>query len=198
MSRLLILLTALAGCADKISHEQPDAAPPGDDAPTGDAPPVTGHVRTTRGADATYTSIVDASSPTAWIHADFETGREVEATAAWDLRFQRFHISANGGVTGPGGVEVAPVTGVAFAAVTLPTTGFITDAADRDGDGTPDYVMDQGDTWYSYDPATHLLTPQPIVWVVKTAGGSTLKLEILEYYDDAGTSGWFTLHWAPL
>jgi len=43
-----------------------------------------------------------------------------------------------------------------------------------------------------------LLTPRPIIWVVKTAGGATLKLEILKYYDDAGTSGWFSLHWGPL
>jgi hypothetical protein len=30
------------------------------------------------------------------------------------------------------------------------------------------------------------------------ASASTIKLEILKYYDTAGTSGWFTLHWAPL
>ena len=45
---------------------------------------------------------------------------------------------------------------------------------------------------------THMLTPKPLVWVVKTNGGSMIKLEITKYYDDAGTAGWFTLHWSPL
>jgi hypothetical protein len=136
---------------------------------------------------------------TEWTYADFETGKAVTATDAWDLRFQRFHISTNGGVSGSGGVRVAPVTGTTFAALTAaPTTGFVADAADGNGDGVPDYAFDQGATWYSYNDASHVLTPLPIVWVVETDGGATLKLEIANYYDAAGTSGWFTLHWGPL
>jgi hypothetical protein len=191
MSRLTLLL--LAACADPIAHDLPDAAP------TADAAPAPGKVATSRRADATYTTVVDATSETAWVHADFETGGEVAETAAWDLRFQRFHVSTNGGVSGPGGVTIAPITGQGFAQVTAaPASGFITDTGDHDGDGAPDYAMDQGDAWYAYDVTTHALTPRPIVWVVKTDGGATLKLEIVSYYDAAGTSGWFTLHWAPL
>lgn len=195
----LLLIALLVGCADKIDHDVPvDAAP----TPTADAPPTQtapGKVATTRGADGTYTSVVDATSMTDWIYADFETGKEARATDAWDLRFQRFHISTNSGVSGSGGVQVAPVTGTTFAALTTaPAAGYLTDTADANGDGMPDYVFDQGDTWYHYDDATHVLTPLPVVWVVKTDGGATLKLEIVKYYDDAGTSGWFTLHWGPL
>jgi hypothetical protein len=190
--RLLVVL-AVTGCADPIGHARPDAAI-ADDAPG----PTTGKLATTQNPDGTYTTVVDAQSMTAWTYADFETRSEVAETAAWDLRFQRFHISANGGVSGAGGVELAPVTGVAFAAVVAPATGFVTDAADGDGDGVPDYVLDQGDSWYAYDVGTHVLTPRPIVWVVHTDGGSTIKLEILRYYDAAGTSGWLTLHWGIL
>jgi hypothetical protein len=190
---LVAALCAFASCADTIHHDQPDAGP------TPDAPPQTGKVQTTRGADGTYTTIVDATSMSAWTYADFETGGEVAETAAWDLRFQRFHISTNGGASGAGGVQVAPVTGTTFAALTAaPTTGFVADAADANGDGEPDYAFEQGDGWYDYDPATHILGPKPIVWVVKTDGGATLKLELARYYDDAGTSGWFTAHWGPL
>jgi len=181
---------ALIGCAAPIGHERPDAAI-ADDA----AAPTTGKLATTQNPDGTYTTRVDAQSMTEWTYADFETRSEVPASAPWDLRFQRFHVSANGGVTGDGGVELAPVTGVAFAAVTAPATGFVTDAADGDGDGLPDYALDQGDSWYAYDVDRHVLTPRPIVWVVHTDGGATIKLEILSYYDDAGTSGWLTLHW---
>ncbi|HEY0194205.1 MAG TPA: hypothetical protein VGC42_23985, partial [Kofleriaceae bacterium] len=62
----------------------------------------------------------------------------------------------------------------------------------------PDYVFDQGDGWYDYDVGTHVLSAKPNIYVVKTDGGSTIKLEIKKYYDDAGTSGWLTLHWGPL
>jgi hypothetical protein len=192
-------LGALAGCADSINPHaaQPDAAAPAPDADR-DAPP-TGKVTTARRADATYTTRVDSTSITAWTYADFETGAEVPTTGAWDLRFQRFHISTNGGVSGTGGVAIAAVTGMSFEAVTTaPATGYISDSADGNGDGMPDFALDQGDGWYDYDSSSHVLSPKPIVWIVKTDHGTTLKLEILTYYDDAGTAGWFTLHWAPL
>jgi len=192
MTRLLPLVV-LASCAAPIGHERPDAAIASDA-----AAPTTGRFATTQNADGTFTTVVDAQSMTEWTYADFETRGEVAATAAWDLRFQRFHISANGGVSGTGGVELAPVIGVAFAAATAPATGFVTDAADSDGDGLPDYVLDQGDGWYAYDAGTHVLTPRQVVWIVHTDGGATIKLEIKSYYDDAGTSGWLTLHWGTL
>lgn len=195
MTRTIVLLlstVAAAGCADPIGSARPDAGEPPD------APP-TGKVQTSRGSDGTYTTIVDATSMADWTFVDFETGGEVATTAHWDLRFQRFHVSTNGGVSGSGGVAVAPLAGVAFAAVTAaPTTGFLSDAADADGDMQPDYAFEQGDGWYDYNPESHALSPRPIVWVVKTDGGATLKLEITKYYDPAGTSGWFTLHWGPL
>lgn len=191
---LLLCSLCAAGCADKIDHATPDAGPP--DGSTGPA----SKVKTTRStSDGTYTTVVDSSSMTDWTYVDFETGAQVLDTDPWDLRFQRFHISTNGGISGAGGVSVAPVTGTAFAALTAaPAAGFISDTADADGDGLPDYAFDQGDTWYDYDVTTHILTPRPIVWVVETDGGATLKLELEKYYDDAGTSGWFTLHWGPL
>jgi hypothetical protein len=201
MTRTPLLLVAsltAAGCADKIGSARPDAPPP---TTTDDAPPVpAGKVTTTRDpATGTYTTVVDATSMTAWIHADFETGTEAIDTGPWDLRFQRTHISANGGVTGSGGVTVAPLTGTTFDAVTsAPATGYLSDTADTNGDGRPEYVFEQGDGWYDYNVDTHVLTPKPIVWVLRTDAGATRKLEIMKYYDPAGTSAWFTLHWGPL
>jgi len=197
LSAALGALCSQPGCADRIGHAQPDAALPAPDAGNRDALPA-GKVQTTRGSDATYTTVVDATSYTEWIYADFETGVAVDASAAWDLRFQRFHISANGGVSGPGGVEVAAVPEAFADVTTAPTGGYLSDAGDADGDGMPDYAFDQGDSWYDYNDVTHALTPKAITWVMKTAGGATLKLEILTYYDIAGSPAWFTLHWAPL
>jgi hypothetical protein len=196
MTRLLLCL-ALAGCAESLRPDaQPDAAPP-----TGDAlvrPP--GPFSTVGEADGSFTTIVDSSSATEWVYGDFETRAAIDAAGPWDLRFQRFHISTNGGVSGTAGVEVAALAGVTFAQVTAaPATGFTSDAPDGDDANLdPDYAFEQGDGWYDYDSTTHVLTPKPLVWVVKTAGGSTLKLEISRYYDDAGTAGFFTVHWALL
>lgn len=190
-----ISLLALAGtgCFESIAPDRTDAGAPGDAEPFG-------RYTTVRVADGTFTTRVDATSATDWTHGDFETGTELAADGPWDLRFQRFHISTNGGVSGSGGVEVAPVPGVPFAQVTAPpAAGWISDIPDGDDAGTePDYAFDLGDGWYDYDPMTHVLKPKPLVWVVKTNGGSLIKLEILRYYDTAGTAGRFTLHWGPL
>jgi hypothetical protein len=191
----LISILALAGtgCFESIAPDRPDAGALSDAEPFG-------RYTTARLPDGSYTTRVDATSLTAWTYGDFETGAELAADGPWDLRFQRFHISTNGGASGSGGVEVAPVPGVPFAQVTAPpSAGWIRDIADGDDAGMePDYAFDQGDGWYDYSPMTHVLRPKPLVWVVKTNGGSMIKLEILRYYDDAGTAGRFTLHWSPL
>ncbi len=188
------LLTLLIGCADKIDHEtsSPDAGLGSNGGSGGGG---TARVATTRGTDGTYTTTVDATADDAWVDVDFETGAEVDASASWDLRFERFHISANGGVSGSGGVQVAPVMATFAALTTAPTDGWLTDTADMNADGMPDYAMD---SWYDYDVDTHILTPKAITWAVKTDGGASLKLEVVKYYDGAGTSGNFTLHWGPL
>lgn len=195
MERWLISIVAVVcvGCFDSIAPETSDGGVQADAAPLG---PYT----TTRGADGTYTTIVDSTSATEWIYGDFETGAELPASGPWDLRFQRFHISTNGGASGTGGVEVAPVAGVAFAQVTAPpAAGWLRDAADGDdANMDPDYAFEQGDGWFDYNAMTHVLAPKPLVWVVRTDGGAMIKLEIVAYYDAAGTAGWFTLHWSPM
>ncbi len=206
--RPLCLSLLLVGCADTLvplDNDVPDAPiqPRDPDAdPTVDAEVPTGGPFSTVGrGDGSYTTVVDATSTTAWIHGDFETRIAIDATGPWDLRFQRFHLSTNGGISGAAGVEVAALEGTTFAAVTTaPAAGWTTDQADGDDANVdPDYAFEQGDGWYDYDPSTHVLTPKPLVYVVRTASNaSMIKLEIEKYYDTAGTSGVLTLHWAPL
>lgn len=192
------LLAALAaagalGCAGDIRPDDFGRSPPED-------PLVpTGAVTTRQNADGTLTTIVDATSTSEWTHLDLETRAEA-AAGPWDLRFQRFHISANGGVTGPGGVEVVPIAGRVFdEIVAAPAEGWITDAPDGDDANLdPDYAFEQGDGWYSYDFERHTLTPRPLVWIVRSTGGATYKLRFERYYDDAGTPGWISFRWIPL
>ena len=105
----------------------------------------------------------------------------------------------DGGVSGDGGVEVVPVTGDLTTLTAAPSTGWLTDADDGDDpDALPDYAFEQGDGWYSYDPATHVLTPRPLVWAIRATTGGPWALVIDRYYDDAGSSGVFTVRWRPL
>lgn len=189
--RGLLSWGALAGCAGDIR--------PSDfmlDGPPSDAFTPTGPVTTFQNADGTFTTVVDATSLTAWTHLDFDTRAEATEGGPWEVRFQRFHISVNGGVTGARGVEVAPVAGRLFdEVVAAPAGGWLTDAPAGD---VPGYAFEQGDGWYDYDFERHVLTPRPLVWVVRSPGGATVKLRLERYYDAVGTPGWITLRWKPL
>lgn len=197
--RTALLIAALAGgCAASIQPDKPDASTI--DAAPSDSLVPTGPVTTGDNGDGTFTTIVDATAVSAWTYLDFETKAQATETGPWDLRWQRFHISTNGGVSGTGGVEIAALAGTAFADVTTaPSTGWFADAPDgEDSNLDPDYAFEQGEGWYDYNPTTHVLTPKPIVWIVRTDGGGTIKLELQRYYDTAGTPGWMTFRWAPL
>ncbi|MEJ7596969.1 MAG: HmuY family protein [Kofleriaceae bacterium] len=191
MLRIAILL-AVPACFQGIGPDLPDAGRATDSGPLG-------KVTTTPASAGAFTTWIDSTSASEWTNLDLATGREGDVTA-WDLRFQRFHISTNGGVSGAAGVEIVPVPDLGFADVTsAPTAGWIADAPDGDDpNADPDYAFEQGVGWYDYNPTTHVVTPKPLVWVVRTRAGTAIKLELLAYYDEAGTAGWFTVHWGPL
>jgi hypothetical protein len=197
----LVLVTVLAGalhgaCAEDLSKRLgPDAAPAAD-----------GPVEVEDLGDGVHQARVDAKDEMQWIYVNLEQGKAVPMEAegdatAWDLALQRFHLKLNGGASGSGNAAVALLPGAAFddvAEVPADAT-FLTDQADADGDGLVEYVMSIGDTrWYAYDVATHVLTPKDLVYVVRGANGSYYKLEMLEYYDAAGTAGYPAFRWAAL
>ena len=186
-------LGALPGCAADLRPEaEVDAAGGDDGGPTGP-------VSTVRNPDGTYTTRLDATVEDGWRRLDLDRGDEVGADLGWDLAGQRFHLMLNGGVSGDDGVEVAAIAGTLESVTTVPASGWITDAADGDDPNTdPDYALEQGDGWYDYNPQTHVLTPKPIVWVVRTGEDHVIKLTIESYYDNAGTAATFRLRWAPL
>lgn len=49
-----------------------------------------------------------------------------------------------------------------------------------------------GSSWYIYDGATHALTPEPVVYLVR-GGELSAAIEIISYYNERGESGYFTL-----
>jgi hypothetical protein len=153
------------------------------------------------GGGVTRTTI-DASSEELWVHLDLESRQQVQVadpaqSDAWDLGLRRFDIAIDGGISGPGGMEAVVLEGVAFADVTeVPEDGWVTDAADGDDENEDADLAFAG--WYDYDFMSHLLSPRPVVYVVRTVEGNAFKLEILDYYDDTGTAAFLTIRWAAV
>lgn len=197
----VLLVTALAGalqgaCAEDLSQRlEPDAAP-AVDGPMA-VEDLGGGVREAR---------VDAMDNEEWIYMSLEQGKAVaseeEADAtAWDIAARRFHFKLNGGASGSGDAAVALLPGAVFDdLVEVPADAmFLTDQADADADGVPEYVMSIGDTrWYDYSVMTHVLTPKDMVYVIRGADGSHYKLQMLDYYNMAGTAGHPLFRWAAL
>ncbi|MBZ4376906.1 HmuY family protein [Corallococcus sp. AS-1-6] len=198
-ARAALLIAALGtACGDDL---QPTPGP-GDDEDPIVTPQDGANLKHHDNGDGSFTSVVDASNAEAWVGVDLDTGKQVSAAedAVWDLAFQRYTVKARGGVSGTGGVEVAIVPNVAFAALTqAPASGYLTDAADGpDTGGSPDTVFNAGDGWYLYDLATHMLTPRDQLYVVRSDSGAYFKVRVQSYYDAAGTPGMMKLLWAKV
>ena len=190
---LSLPLAMMAGaCADDLDHHHDDV-----DAGGGDS----AHLSHTDNGDGSTTTRVDATRMAEWTSLDLESrGEAADADASWDLAFQRTKIKIDGGVSGDGGMQVAVMPGADFGAMAAaPATGWITDDADGDDeDAEPDLAFLRGDGWYSYDPSTHVVSPRAQVYVVRSVEGNHYKVQLTDYYDSAGTSGFVSFRWAPI
>jgi hypothetical protein len=187
-----VFLVGALGCEDI----QP--VDPGDEDPKDEPEPKFTHVEEGGGL---FTTKVDATVQSAWVALDLDHRTEVSASgAAWDIAFKRFHVKSSGGVSGTGGVEVAVLDGADFAALqAAPAEGYKTDKADGpDDDAEPDTVFEADGGWYGYDEDTHKLTPNPIVYVIKSNEGRYFKLKFLGYYDGTGTPGMISFRWGEV
>jgi HmuY protein len=119
---------------------------------------------------------VDATAPDAWRHFSFRLGSVVERPA--DLAFRRYAI-----VAGPG-AGILDLGEQGFDAVrTAPADGYQA----NEGRADPRNPAIAG--WYSYGFLSHVLTPRPRVWAVRTADGHYAKLEMVGYYCPNATPG---------
>lgn len=177
MNTLLLLLS----CAASI-------APQGDD--TGGASQV-----------AAGEAVIDATSETDWVYLDLGGGQVVrpadpDDSAEWDLGFRRYKVKINGGISGTADMAVVPFFETPYSTeLEAPTEGWVTDQADADADGDPEYALD---TWFAYDADTHQVTPADVIYVVRDAASDLAKLQFLAYYDDAGSPGYIHLRWGAL
>ena len=135
---------------------------------------------------------VDATSTDAWQFFDFSRGSVVGDPGArdWDLAFRRFHIIANGGPGFSGDGGVIPLEGADFDAVSeLPDAAYVETRVRRDS------VNAAIERWYAYGWTSHLLTPHPTVYGVRTADGRYAKVQLLGYYCPGAQPGCLTFRY---
>jgi hypothetical protein len=122
---------------------------------------------------------VDASSPDQWRYFSFRFGSVLENAGPrdWDLAFRRYQVIVNGGprFTGNGGV-----VDLGRVALTDVTSVPERDYQVTEGDAEPRHPALAG--WYSYSYFSHVLTPKPRVWAVRSAEGRYAKVEFVSYY----------------
>ena len=175
---MLLGLAVAAGCAPDLRTDYPF-----------DGQLNTGPlVEVSSQGDGSALASVDATNKSALVFFDIDEGREMKTdeafdTNAWDLAFQRYTVTMNGGGGNPTGqVRVAVLKDQSWDSLTAaPTEGYQQDASE------PVFSGVEGG-WYFYDLSVHRLSPrEELLYVVRSSSGQFFKLRMLSYYDSAGT-----------
>ncbi|WPB74052.1 HmuY family protein [Archangium violaceum] len=186
---VLLLGLAVAGCAPDLRSDYPF------DGQTNSGP----LVEVTPQDDGSSHALIDATNKSALVFFDIDEGREMKTdeafeTNAWDLAFQRYTITMNGGGGNPTGqVRVAVIKNTPWDSLTTaPTEGYQQDASEPVFNG-----VESG--WYFYDLSVHRLSPrEELAYVVRSSNGQFFKLQMLSYYDSAGTPARLSFRYQPL
>lgn len=181
----MLLPVLLLACAPDLSDK--DNEPTDSAADTAIDDP--GRVLSTDEGGGVSRVVVDASAEAVSVYFDFSDSGESDPSAGWELAFVRYGVTVNGGTSGDGGVEVAPVEDTAFADLS---------AAPADGWRTDDGETAALGDWYDYDGATHTLSAADRIYAVRNGAGETWKIQFLDYYDEAGNSGFPSFRWAAM
>jgi hypothetical protein len=127
---------------------------------------------------------VDATDPEAWRHFSFRVGAVTDEPARWDLGFRRYQVVSSDG----GGI--VDLGAVAFDQVAeAPADGYVPTEARPD----PRNAAIAG--WYQYGFFSHVLTPKPHVWAVRTSDGRYAKMAMVGYYCPGAQPGCVTFRY---
>jgi hypothetical protein len=133
---------------------------------------------------------VDATDTERWAHFSFRLGAVVDDGTPWDLGFRRYQIIANSGRGFSGTAGIVDLGAVRFDDVrTVPAAGYL------ETESMPDPRNPAIAGWYSYGFFSHVLSPKPHVWAVRTVDGRYAKLEILAYYCPGSRPGCVTFRY---
>lgn len=139
------------------------------------------------------TITIDARADAGWTFLDFSRSSVVDRPGPldWDLAVRRFRIITNGGPGFGGAGGVLALEDTALERVhEAPEDGYIPSAVLR-----ADSVNDALLKWYDYGFTSHILSPRPRVYVLRTADGRFAKFEILSYYCPGATPGCLTIRY---
>ena len=123
---------------------------------------------------------------------DFSNGSVVESPDAlgWDLAFRRFTILANGGpdFAGQGGILDLGIASL-DSLTSVPSNSY--------APNTPGREVSNAATaeWYEYSWTSHVLSPKPNIFAVRTADGRYAVFQILSYYCPAAQAGCTTIRY---
>lgn len=135
---------------------------------------------------------VDARDPASWVFFDLSRRSVVRdpGPLEWDLAFRRFRVVVNGGegYAGDGGALRLDGPRRPGEQLELPADGYAGTRARLDDDPSHSVL----DDWYEYGWLTHLLTPRPAVFGIRTADGRYAAIRFLGYYCPGASPGCVT------
>jgi hypothetical protein len=138
------------------------------------------------------TVTIDARDAATWRFLSLSDGiARTSPGAGWDLAFRRFNIIANGGPGFPGSAAIATLGEVPLETVKIGVNlPFVSTAVVRGDSVNPAIAR-----WYTYGFTSHLLSPLPSTWAVRTTDGRLALLRILGYYCPGPTPGCLTIRY---
>lgn len=198
---------ALMACGDSLEPTTPSTSnPPGS------------LIETDEIDSGVFESRLDATESGAWVYMNLrDGGQQVEVSnplseLGWDIGLRRSNIRLNGGASGSGQGAISPMAEPFDSVSQAPELGWYTDEASSSDqpDGSPvvsdgvDFAFTRAtdgaeNGWFIYNAQFHTLSPSPLVWALRSAdGASYFLIEILDYYDEAGTSAVWRMRWKAL
>lgn len=123
---------------------------------------------------------------------DFSSGSVVESPdpLGWDLAFQRFTILANGGAgfAGQGGILDLGIVSL-DSLTSVPSNGYAPNTPGREVSNVATAE------WYEYSWTSHVLSPKPNIFAVRTADGRYAVFQIMSYYCPTAQAGCTTIRY---
>jgi hypothetical protein len=143
---------------------------------------------------------VDASNPDRWRLFSLRAGAVLETAGPtdWDLAFRRFQVIANGGRGFAGQAAVADLGERDFDAVGLDAIRAVPPEDLEETRVRSDSVHPVLQGWYDYSFLSHLLSPAPRVYAVRTVDGGWAKLQFTGYYCPGPVPGCVTFRYELL
>lgn len=178
----MLVLTTVALVALSLRREAPDAYSMTPTRPVEVGDSLVGPRRVT----------IDATDERRWVFFDFSRGAAIDRPGPleWDIAFRRFDVTVNGGAGFAGEGAAADLGETSFDEVpVIPDTGWVTSDAARD---STNRAIDR---WYDYGFTSHLLTPRPRVYALRTADGRYAKLRFVSYYCPGAQPGCMTFEY---